>query len=57
VLEATVEGYPDQAKLLDAIIAGPCFRADDFPRVPQEARRPPAHSSVRNGSLFSGDCF
>ena len=42
VLEATVEGYPEQARLLENIIAGPCFRADELPRVTDEARKPPA---------------
>ncbi|MGO9122320.1 MAG: type ISP restriction/modification enzyme [Desulfomonilaceae bacterium] len=41
VLEATVEGYHEQAKLLDMITAGPCFRAEDFPSVPDDARKPP----------------
>ena len=41
VLEATVEGYPEQARLLDIIIAGPCFRADELPSVADEARKPP----------------
>ena len=40
VLEPTVEGYPEQARLLEIIIAGPCFRAKELPPVPDEARRP-----------------
>lgn len=43
VLEATVEGYPEQAQLLEDVIAGPCFRAEDLPPVPDEARN---HSLV-----------
>jgi hypothetical protein len=42
VLEATVEGYPEQAKLLDAVVAGACFRADELPEVPEEMRKPPS---------------
>jgi len=42
VLEATVEGYPEQAKLLDAVIQGPCFRASELPAVPDETRKPPS---------------
>lgn len=42
VLEATIEGYPEQAKLLDAVVAGPCFRADELPQVPEEMRKPPS---------------
>jgi hypothetical protein len=51
VLEATVEGYPEQAKLFEAVIAGPCFKASDLPPVPTEGRKPP---SVRmsDGGLF-----
>jgi hypothetical protein len=42
VLEATVEGYPEQAKLLGAITAGTCFRADELPEVPKQMRKPPS---------------
>jgi hypothetical protein len=42
VLEATVEGYPEQAKLLDAVVAGPCFRADELPEVPEEMCKSPS---------------
>ncbi|MBI4505360.1 MAG: DNA methyltransferase, partial [Chloroflexi bacterium] len=42
VLEATIAGYPEQAKLLEAVIAGPCFRADELPPVPDKMRHPPA---------------
>ena len=41
VLEATVEGYPAQAKLLDAVVSGPCFQADELPAVPDIMRKPP----------------
>ncbi|NQU43200.1 hypothetical protein HQ520_07930 [bacterium] len=34
VLDATVEGYPEQAKLLEAIIEGDCFEAEEIPAVP-----------------------
>jgi hypothetical protein len=55
VLEATIEGYPEQAPLLEAVIAGPCFRAAEFPSVPEEARKPPAAGCPFNHSLFPGD--
>ncbi|HUT53802.1 MAG TPA: type ISP restriction/modification enzyme [bacterium] len=42
VLEATVEGYPEQARLLDAVIKGPCFTAHELPPVPAAARKPPS---------------
>jgi hypothetical protein len=41
VLEATVAGYPAQAKLLEAVVEGACFQADELPPVPDEARKPP----------------
>lgn len=42
VLEATVSGYSEQAKLLEAVTAGPCFQANELPGVPDELRKPPA---------------
>ena len=41
VLETTVEGYPKQQDLLEAVLAGDCFRADELPIVPDEMRKPP----------------
>lgn len=41
VLEATVAGYPEQARLLEAVAAGPCFLADELPPVPEVMRKPP----------------
>ncbi len=41
VLEATVASYPEQAKLLDAVLKGECFRADELPSVPDDMRKPP----------------
>jgi hypothetical protein len=46
VLEATVDGYPEQAKVLEAIVAGECFQADEFPPVPEETRKPPKEESA-----------
>jgi hypothetical protein len=51
VLEATVEGYPAQAKLLEAVVKGPCFRADELPPVPDEARKPLAAPKPAGGLL------
>jgi hypothetical protein len=42
VLEATVAGYPEQAKLLDTVVSGPCFTASEVPEVPHSMRKPPA---------------
>jgi hypothetical protein len=52
VLEATVAGYPEQSKLLDAVVAGKCFNAGEMPPVPGEARKAPAHRQTLNGELF-----
>ena len=52
VLEATVAGYPEQAKLLESVVAGRCFNADELPPVPLEARQPPVHHRVLSGDLF-----
>ncbi len=53
VLEATVESYPEQARLLDAIIKSDCFRADELPPVPDEMRKPPKVKKT-TGDLFYG---
>ena len=49
VLEATVAGYPEQARLLEAVVAGDCFRAEELPPVPEDMHKPPR---VRTGDLF-----
>ena len=54
VLQATVAGYPKQAKLLEAVAAGPCFQADELPPVPEEMRKPPA-ARPAGGDLFEYD--
>ena len=48
VLEATVQGYPEQEKLLESVIAEPCFQSGELPAVPEAMRKPPktpAHES------------
>ena len=47
VLEATLATYPLQAQLLEEVIAGDCFHADELPEVPDEMRKPP--KSVKKG--------
>ncbi|MFQ5915848.1 MAG: hypothetical protein ACE5JS_21960, partial [Nitrospinota bacterium] len=47
VLEATVAGYPEQARLLEAVAAGPCFEIHELPPVPDEMRKPPAARPAR----------
>jgi hypothetical protein len=54
VLEATVAGYPEQAKLLEAILAGDCYQAGDLPAVPEETRKPPKAQAMAGG-LFDSD--
>lgn len=49
VLEATVAGYPEQESLLEAVVAGDCFQADELPPVPDAMRKPP---SVGKDDLF-----
>ena len=40
-LEATLAAYPEQAQLLQEVIAGDCFQADELPEVPAEMRKAP----------------
>ena len=49
-LEATVAGYPEQAKLLEAVTKSECLKADEIPDVPTEARRPPAAPMKRGAA-------
>ena len=55
VLEATVAAYPEQARLLEAVVAEDCFRAEALPPVPGDMHKPPR---VRTGDLFdlNGRC-
>jgi hypothetical protein len=46
ILEATIAEYPAQAKLLSAVVKGPCFKADELPAVPDAARKPPARPTI-----------
>jgi len=49
VLEATLAGYAEQAELLDQVIAGACFQADEFPKVPEWMRKPPKPNVLGKG--------
>jgi len=54
VLEATLEVYPQQEKILAEIVAGPLFKASELPAIPDEAREPPptrrpGHEQMRLG--------
>jgi hypothetical protein len=54
VLEATVEGYLEQARLLEALIEGDCFQANELPPVPNEMSEPP-RARTMDGGLFDLD--
>ena len=45
ILTDTVECYPEQAKLLEAVIDSQCFQLEDLPPVPEEMRKAPKISS------------
>ena len=51
VLEATLKCYPEQSRLLEAVVASDCLRADELPRVPEVMRKPPKTQTI-NSSLF-----
>ncbi len=46
VLEATVALYPEQERLLKAVVEGACFQADDLPPVPDDRRKLPRARAV-----------
>ena len=48
VLETTVEGYPKQQELLESVLAGDCFRAEELPVVPDEMRKLPKAQTSKN---------
>lgn len=51
ILEATIELYPKQKKLLSAVVEGDVFKVNELPEVPNEARAVP--SQREQGQLFS----
>ena len=50
VLAATVQGYPEQQRLLNAVVASDCFQATELPAIPDEMHKPPKQS--KNHELF-----
>ena len=50
VLDATVARFPEQAKFLEAVVAGECFTATELPKVPSGMRQAPKPSPA--GSLL-----
>jgi len=55
VLEATVQQYPDQAKLLEAVVKGECFTEDELPQVPEDMRKPPRRRKAEGLFDAAGD--
>ena len=51
VLEATVKSYPEQKRLLEAVLASDCLQAEELPPVPEEMRKPPTAQATK-GDLF-----
>ena len=51
MLEETMAIYPEQEILLQAVIGGDCFQADELPTVPAEMRKPPRARTLGE-SLF-----
>ena len=47
VLEATLESYPEQERLLEAVVEGVCFQCDDLPPVPHDRCKPPRASLTK----------
>lgn len=45
VLEATLETYPEQEALLEAVLESDCFQAEELPTVPDWARKAPRGQS------------
>jgi type ISP restriction-modification system protein len=41
ILEATVAGYREQSKLMEAIVTGECVKAEELPAIPEVMREPP----------------
>jgi len=51
VLEATLDMEPELERLLDQVVAGPCFTADELP-TPTEEERKPARPEAAPGTLL-----
>ena len=55
VLEYTLDGYPAQRELLEAVIESDCFRTSDLPAVPDERRAPSRTKSPHVPALRLSD--
>ena len=56
VLEATVEGWPEQERLLEAVIEGVCLRAGELPPVRRRCGRRRGHGRRKHlRSIWTAD--
>ena len=55
VLEFTLDGYPAQRELLEAVVESDCFRTSDLPAVPDERRAPSRTKSPHVPALRLSD--
>ena len=53
VLAETVQHYPEQERLLQAVVASDCFQAAELPTAPDEMHKPPKES--KNHELFDSN--
>ena len=54
VLECTLSRYPQMADLLDRIVAGPLFRADELPQPDAAQRKPPGRAEAEEDPVQPG---
>ena len=54
VLERTLSRYPQMAGLLDRIVAGPLFRADELPQADPAQRKPPGRAEEEEEPVQPG---
>jgi len=54
VLQLTVASYPEQAKLLEAVVTADCFKAQELPDVPEPMRKS-LQPGTQGSELFDWD--
>ncbi len=52
MLEETVAVQPEQSRLLDEVLAGQCFGAQELPPVPEEMRQDPKPDDSPQRALY-----
>ncbi len=57
VLEATIDLLPEVGKILDELVAGPCFDTSELPTPTSEERKAPSvpTAAAEQGTLFEGN--